>query len=238
MMATVRTVEINDIHFDRDYFINLRKSGIRIFFLLCDTEWLKKGAVDMFDREARMLLDAVPDAYIMMLICTHPTNEWIMENLDECVTYSNGARPGVHLFSESYETDLPAHYSLCSEKWREAAGKALADTWRTVMSKPYAERIIGCFLGAGGTSEWYYMLPPTRVDNKTVAGYDNGFRQYFKKYLREQYASDEELRRACTKTASPVDLRDSARFRIPLRSAIRFTLSSRIPAPTRKTAIL
>ncbi len=196
MMATIRTLEINDIHFDRDYFINLRKSGIRIFFLLCDTEWLKKGAVDLFDREARMLLDAVPDAYIMMRICTHPTNEWILENLDECVTYSNGDRPGVHLFSESYETDLPAHYSLCSAKWREAAGKALGETWRAVMSKPYADRIIGCFLGAGGTSEWYYMLPPTRDGNKTVAGYDNGFRQNFKKYLREQYASDEELQRA------------------------------------------
>ena len=196
MMATVRTVDGSELRFDRDYFVNLGKSGIRIFFLLCDTVWLKPEGVELFDREIRMLLDAIPDAYVMVRICTHPTNEWILENFDECITYSNGDRPSVHLFSESYETDLPAHYSLCSEKWREAAGRALGETWDILMAKPYADRIVGCFLGAGGTSEWYYMLPPTRDDSKTVAGYDNGFRQNFKKYLRGQYATDADLQKA------------------------------------------
>lgn len=196
MMATVRTIDKSDIHFDRDYFVQLGRAGIRIFFVICDTVWLKPDAVELFDTEARALLDAVPDAYIVPRIGMHPTNEWIAAHPEECVTYSNGDRPAVHLFSESYETDLPAHYSLCSSKWREDAGKALAETWSILMSLPYADRIIGCFLAAGGTSEWYYMLPPTRDGNRTVAGHDAAFRRNFSKYLTEQYGTDEALAKA------------------------------------------
>ena len=125
MMATIRTMRNgNEIVFDKNYFENLGKSGVKIYFLICDTLWLKPNAVELFETEARALLEAVPDAYIIPRIGMHPTIEWIKEHPDECVRYSDGTSPGVHLFSESYETDLPAHYSLASQKWREDAGRA------------------------------------------------------------------------------------------------------------------
>ena len=196
MMATVRTIQDqNEIVFDKEHFTKLGKAGIKIFFLICDTVWLKPNAVELFDKEARALLEAVPDAYIVPRIGLHPTNEWIQNNPDECIRYSDGSSPSTYLFTESYETMLPAHYSLCSQKWREDAGEALKETWNILMSLPYADRIIGCFLAAGGTSEWYYLLSTIDEDNKTVLDHSPAFRQEFSRYLTETYQTDENLQK-------------------------------------------
>lgn len=195
MMATVRTRRGLDIDFDKSYFENLGKSGIRIYFLICDTVDLYPESFELFDREARLLLDAVPDAYIIPRIGMHPTNEWIKSNPDECIRYSDGESPSVHLFTESYETDLPMHYSLASEKWREERSEALLKTLRSIKALPYSDRIIGYFLAAGGTSEWYYLLPPVDNENKRTMGYSKAFRREFSKYLREKYGTDENLRK-------------------------------------------
>ena len=110
MMATIRTMEEGKrILFDEEYFEALGKSGLRIFFLLCDTIWRKPNAIDLFKIEAESLLKAVPDAKIVIRMGLHPTNEWIEAHPEECIEYSDGARPGVHLFSESFESDLPMH---------------------------------------------------------------------------------------------------------------------------------
>lgn len=196
MMATIRTMKDGkEILFDHDYFANLGKSGVKIYFLICDTVWLKKDAVELFDIEARALLNAVPDAYIIPRIGMHPTNEWIKDNPDECIRYSDGSSPPVHLFSESYETDLPAHYSLCSSKWREDAGKALKETWDILMQLPYANRIVGCFLAAGGTSEWYYMLSTINAEKEIVLDHSPAFKREFSAYLTEKYGTDEALQK-------------------------------------------
>ena len=206
MMATIRTMEDGKrILFDEEYFAALGKSGIRIFFLICDTVWLKPTALELFDTEARALLKAVPDALIIPRMGLHPTNEWIEKHPEECLRYSDGERPGVHLFSESFETDLPMHYSLCSDKWREDAGRALAETWRLLMQLPYADRIVGCFLAAGGTSEWYYMLPVVDEKNKRVLDHSEAFRRHFSRYLKERYGSDEALQRAWKNPAATLE---------------------------------
>jgi len=194
MMATIRTIDGHELRVDREYYRQLGRSGIKIFFLICDTVWLKPDALKLFDEEARILLEEVPDAYIIPRIGLHPTNEWIEAHPEETVTYGDGSSPPVHLFSESYVTDLPAHYSLCSEAWRRDAGKALEETWTLLMGLPYADRIVGCFLAAGGTSEWYYMLPVVRGD--TTYGYSESFRKNFAWYLREKYGTEENFRRS------------------------------------------
>ena len=195
---TVRTRDNGgqDIHFDPEYFENLGRAGIRVFFLHCNTLWLQPNAIELFDREARALLSAVPDAYIMPRIGLHPPVEWIEKHPEECITYSDGARPPFHLFTESYEADLPMMYSLASSVWREEAGRALAELWRALMALPYSERIIGCFPAAGATSEWYSGLPYIDIQNKRVQGYSAAVRREFSLYLRETYGTDEALRRA------------------------------------------
>ena len=193
MMATIRTIDNDHLVLDKEYYKNLGKAGIRIFFLICDTEWLKPGAIGLFCEEAEALLSVVPDAMIVPRIGLHPTNKWIKEHPDDCIRYSDGSSPEIPLFSESYVTTLPRHYSLCSENWRRDAGKALEETWNTLMELPYADHIIGCFLAAGGTSEWYYKRDTVDWDRQIALDHSESFRKNFQKYLTARYGTDENL---------------------------------------------
>ncbi len=194
-MATIRTVKDGkEIVFDRDYFKNLGKSGIKIYFVCCNTEWLVPDALKVFCEEATKLLDAVPDAYLIPRICMHPPIKWLNEHPEECLTYSDGSKPGVHVFSESYEEDVPMHYSLVSSKWREDAASALEELWKKIMALPFADRVVGAFFGAGGTMEWYNMLPVFK--DGLALDHSDAFKREFSAYLKETYVTDERLAEA------------------------------------------
>ncbi len=214
MMATIRTISGDKLMVDEEYYKNLGASGVKIFFLICDTEWLKPHGFELFREEAEALLRVVPDAYIMLRIGMHPSPEWCEQNPDETLSYSDGLKRKMSLFTESYVADYPAMYSLASEKWRHDAGEALKATVNKVKKLPYADRIIGYFFAAGGTSEWYYMTPTeyTAKSVKTDTGgweqvsefeWDNvyadlspAFKKSFSKYLKERYKTTENMQKA------------------------------------------
>ncbi len=205
MMATIRTNAYDHMEIDRNYYRELGRAGIRIFFVICDTVWLKPNALELFCEEAEIILEEVPDAYIIPRIGLHPNNEWIKDHPDDCVRYSDGTSPEVNLFTESYVTTLPAHYSLCSESWRLDAGKALAETWEMIMALPYADRIAGCFLAAGGTSEWYYMLNTVDWDKQISLDHSPAFKKNFSRFLREKYKTDAELQKCWKNPDATID---------------------------------
>ncbi len=223
MMATIRTNNRDHMVIDEEYYRNLGKSGIKIYFLICDTEWLKPEGFNMFCEEAEKLLNAVPDAYIMVRIGMHPTPEWCEENPDETLTYSDGIKKPMHLYTESYEAEYPAMYSLCSDKWREDAGSALLSMIEKIKALPYGDRIIGYFFAAGGTSEWYYMTPSEYTSKTNVCDsggweqtgdfdYDDvyadlspAFRKSFSRYLKNVYKTNEALRKAWNDPEADID---------------------------------
>ena len=223
MMATIRTNNRDHMVIDEDYYKNLGKSGIKIYFLICDTEWLKPQGFEMFCEEAEKLLKAVPDAYIMVRIGMHPTPKWCEENPDETLTYSDGIKKPMHLYTESYEDEYPAMYSLCSEKWRYDAGEALLDMVKKIKALPYGDRVIGYFFAAGGTSEWYYMTPSEYTSKTTVcdsggweqtgdfdfddvyADLSPAFKKSFSKYLKDIYGTNEALRKAWNDETADID---------------------------------
>lgn len=215
MFATIRTNNRDHMLIDSDYYRSLGESGIKIYFLICDTDWLKPGAYDLFCEEAEVLLREVPDAYIALRIGMHPPVEWCRDNPDETLSYSDGKKKNAHLYTESYEADYPdGIYSFCSEKWREDASKALVDTLDKIKASPYADRVIGCFFAAGGTSEWYYITPTEYTSKSSYCDsggwiqtkdtdYENvyadlspAFKKEFSKYLKEKYKTDEALQKA------------------------------------------
>ncbi len=224
MMATIRTSRLTYMDIDREYYKRLGESGIKIFFLICDTEWLKPGAYDMFCQEAEILLEQVPDAYIMLRIGMHPPVQWCIDNPDHTLTYSDGAKKPAYLYTESFVADYTGGiYSFASEKWRTDAGNALKQTYETLMSSPYADRIAGFFFAAGGTSEWYYITPSEYTEKTTYS--DSGgwiqttdtdhngayadlspaFRKAFSGYLKEKYGTNEALRRAWGDEKASID---------------------------------
>lgn len=205
--VTVRTRDNGgkDIVFDSEYFKNLGKSGIKVYFFHCNTLRIQPNSIELFDREARALLEVVPDAYIMPRVGLHPTNEWVLLHPDECIKYGDGYQPPMHLFSESYEVDMPLTYSLCSQEWRVWAGEALGELWKKLMELPYADRIIGCFPAAGKTSEWMYPCLFIDEENRRTLGHSAAFKREFSEFLRITYGTEENLRRAWGKPDVKID---------------------------------
>jgi len=214
MMATVRTSVNGERILDEEYYRNLGRSGIKFFFVICDTQWAVPDGFRQFRQEAETILRAVPDAYLFLRIGMHPPVSWAEENPDETLTYSDGKKKPAALYTESLQLDYPAVYSMSSQKWREEASRHLLELYDMVMALPYGDRIVGFFFAAGGTSEWYYLTPMTYThkscyldtggfDNKTDTHFTDvygdlspAFRKEFSRYLKAKYKTEEALRKA------------------------------------------
>ena len=214
MMATVRTSSDGGRILDEEYYRNLGKSGIRLFFVICDTQWAVADGFAQFQQEAETILRAVPDAYLFLRVGLHPPSKWVEAHPEEALVYSDGLQKHASLYTESFREEYPAMYSMCSQKWREDASKALLELYDKVSALPYANRIAGWFFAAGGTSEWYYLTPleyTPKTNHLDTGGfektrdihYDNvygdlspAFRREFTRYLTAKYKTDDALRKA------------------------------------------
>lgn len=194
-----------------DYLKSLGESGIKIYFIMTNTSWLRPGktwidengveqheqsGVEKFILDAEMLLENVPDAYIIVRIGMHPPVEWMNENPDELMKFNDGTHREAILQSEVHKDVVPGMYSLHSEKWRRDGDKALNDFCDEVEKLPFADHIIGYFLAAGGTSEWYPVNPLSDWANNIYGDCSEPFRAEFEKYLRNKYKTTKELRAA------------------------------------------
>ena len=191
---TVRTHSENGLLFDKEYFRALGRAGIRIFYVTCDTDWCEEGATEKFRTECEMLLSAVPEAYIMVRIGLHPPVSFTEQYPEECFTYDDGSAPPVELANETFVRKYPHLYSEASSVWVEQAQRALSDSCDKIDAMPFADRIIGFFFAAGGTSEWYYLLD--LESNGRCGDYSASFRRAFSAYLKEKYGTDKNLRAA------------------------------------------
>lgn len=173
-----------------DHFKALGESGIRIFYLMCNNLSIDKNAIADFENEANMLISAIPDAKIMVRFCLHPSEEWCKNNPDEMMQYSDGHELPTLLTAESIRLNLTSFPSLCSKKWRKEMGECMLDTINKLKALPCWDHIIGIFLAAGGTSEWYYR--PELEDFSTGAYGDTSpsFRNEFKNYLDNKYGKN------------------------------------------------
>ena len=185
----------------RGYFRRLGEAGLKIFYVSASTRWHSPGdastgipdGVEAVLKRIRFVLDAVPDGYIMLRLNMSPPAEWINAHPEEQLTYSDGSHRPVICTTVSGKP-IDGMHSLCSEAWRAEGDKALEDFFGALGAHPEFKRVIGTFLCAGGTAEWYY---PQGLDNEdgTYGDFSEPFRREFGAYLRRKYGTVEELRR-------------------------------------------
>ena len=146
MMVTVSTLDkkTNKKILDEEYYRNLGKSGIKIFFLICDTDWIVKDAFEQFKQEAEVILRAVPDAYLFLRVGMHPPVNWCEENPDETVCYSDGKKKPVLLRTESYEALYP-QFTLLLTKVEGRCKQSPLELYDKIEALPYGDRIAGFF---------------------------------------------------------------------------------------------
>lgn len=194
-----------------EYLRSLGESGIKIFFLMTNTRWLRPGrswtdengtahrepsGVEKFIDDANMLLREVPDAYLIVRIGLHPPVEWMHEHPDELMQYNDGSHEPAVLMSEVHKDEIPGMYTLGSDAWRRDGEKALLEFCSEVDALPIADRIIGYFLAAGGTSEWYPVNSITDREKGKYADFSPAFLREYERFLRRKYGTLEKLRAA------------------------------------------
>lgn len=204
---------------DREYLRAIGDAGIEIYFLICDPEWLYKGAYEQLIADAKLLLEEVPDAKIFLRLGVHPSVQWLNEHPSEMMRYNNGGTIPIQVVTESYSNGYyPGMYALCSQAWREEATKHVLGLLRDLRETPYADHVIGVFLAGGNTSEWYPSNPLT-IYKGGYMGYGHegnapadlygdfspAFRKAFSLYLYDRYGSLEAMRKAWNDPQADID---------------------------------
>ncbi len=200
------------VRFDKpDYIRHLGEAGLRVFFLMTNTNWLRPGkdyvdengapcrepsGLEAFVKNARTLLEQVPEAYIIVRIGLHPPVGWMEENQEELITYQDGSHEPSILSSEVHRDDIPGMYSFASDKWKADAGKALQEFCDAIDGLPFADRVIGYFLAAGGTSEWYPVNAICDRGKGKYGDFSPAFRKAYSSFLQNRYQTQEKLRKA------------------------------------------
>jgi len=196
---------------DLEYYRKLGAQGIRVFGIMCNTDWLQPGGevtgadgksfmqksgYETFRESAQKVLEAVPDAYIFVRVGLHPPADWVKSHPDDILRYDNGSTMETHLMSEMHEYVIPGAYSMCSDAWRQEGTKALLDFCANIEKSEFSDRVIGMFLAAGGTSEWYYQNPLTDKSARRVGDVSLAFRAEYSRFLKEKYKTEDALKRA------------------------------------------
>lgn len=188
-----------------DYLKSLGEAGFRLFFLPAVTGWFEPGGIDRFKADAAMLLKAVPDAFIMIRLYLNPPVSWVETHREELMRYNDGSTKPAILSCGDRLYPLPGMYSLCSEAWKKDCDGALEEFFNEVDGLPFADRIVGYFLGAAGTNEWYPINPLTDYDKKLYADFSPSFRKSYTKFLERKYGTKDNLRRAWRKEDAGFD---------------------------------
>lgn len=184
---------------DLEYLKKLGESGLRIFYVDSAMRWNQPGnelesdgVTDTFRRIAQ-LKKAVPGAYVFLRLNVNPSVEWINSHPEEQLLYSDGSHQRV-ICTSAGKQPVDGMVSFASELWREEGAKAIADFLAEISQNPLFDSIVGVFLCAGGTSEWYY--PGFNLDAKGLyADFSKPFRKSYSDFLRKKYGTELELRR-------------------------------------------
>lgn len=199
-VATISSNIDGVLRLQEDYYERLGKAGIRLFFIICDTSFTRENGFDLFREEAKAILRAVPNAYIIPRVGLQPTRSWTDAHPEAMVGWSDGCSRPTTIRSESYNAEVGAAYSLHSPIWRKEAGEALLSFAEQADRETFGDRIIGYFLAAGSTSEW---LPVARLVLTGDAFYDTSenFLAVYNDYVHKKYGTsapplpDNEARR-------------------------------------------
>ena len=179
----------------------LAEAGIEVYFLWIDCGWHSKGIKSWpeVEQEAKLILEANPNAYIVLRTACHPDYAWLDENPDELEAFEDGRTDHfqnafVNYFGEDI-WEVSGHnrmVCLASRKYAEKASEHIRGLIDFVESSDFGHRVIGYFLVGGGTGEWYY---PMAFDlYKHCIGYSPAFKLAYSLFLRKKYGTEENLR--------------------------------------------
>jgi len=128
-------------------------TGIRILAIPATTDshpfgWVAPGMAAL-DRTVAGVLNAAPEAYLMLQVFLDSTEDWNEANPDQLATFDGETTAPLGMWGRSRR-----HPDLISGKWAGAARDRLRALTEHVEASPYAHRVIGYELLAGDLGAW------------------------------------------------------------------------------------
>jgi len=142
--------------------------------------------------ELSSVLDANPDAKILLRLHMNPPYWWLRDHPEECILYRTpeGDVPGIDDGESDrlIRNDMVGHMrvSLASQKWIDEAIERMELFLRALEGTPEGEALVALQVACGMNGEWHQW------------GWDvsEPAKKRFRRYLRETYETEENLRRA------------------------------------------
>ena len=179
---------------------NACEVGIRLYQvdLWFEDIWLKDRKsldMDMVRRQLRGVLDACPDAGIVVRLHVNAPMWWNRANPGECVQFANASLEkspeGLPFNHEDGDIYRSLRASLASEKWRRESGLRVVEFCKKLARTREGRAVIGIHLSCGVYGEWH---PWGFVRNEPDVS--PPMQTAFRKWLKTRYVSDPELQAA------------------------------------------
>lgn len=180
---------------NRDNIVaKMYQAGVRIFmFGLPDkTLYTNKESEWVVDIGISRLLQLAPEAHIILQTAVMQEKEWLKDNPDERVGYSNPVKPraGGRPDDDGYYGGQLAP-SFASKAYRRKVAQNFLDFMKYASAKPWGNRIIGCSIGYGPSGDG---LPFGVVNGMPDCG--KRMTESFRRYLAAKYKNDAALQKA------------------------------------------
>ncbi len=179
------------------------KADIHLHHVYLTPKWDARRNPDFtgMDAIADALLAGDPEGFFIVKIAMRDgTAAWMKEaNPDDIIVFDNG-RKGNHM-------------SLASEARKDIFGKFIKDLIGYVKKSPYADRVIGYIASEGEEGQWMHYWSGGNPHNPgTLTDYSPAMLKYFRKWLKNNYSGEAELKKAWSDPAATFD-----NARIPTR---------------------
>lgn len=183
---------------------NACDAGIRLYQvdLWFEDIWLKDRKnldIDLARRQLRGVLDACPDAGIVVRLHVNAPMWWNRANPDECVQFANDTLEkfpeGLPFNHEDGDIYRGLRASLASGKWRREAGRRVVEFCKKLARTREGRAVIGIHLSCGVYGEWH---PWGFVRNEPDVS--PPMQAAFRKWLKNRYPSGQALQTAWSDT--------------------------------------
>ncbi len=158
---------------------------------------MREESYGELDWSIAKILDAIPDAWIVIRLNIQPTREFLDSHPGSWVTGANGEQVFQERFNR-YFLDVPQQRpSWASLNWRRWCDAEIRALVAYIAAQPYAGQIIGINFSAGHTGEFDHWFGGEGWPGGNGGDWSADSLAHFRQWLRDAYGDDvQHLRQA------------------------------------------
>ncbi len=177
------------------------RAGVRLFQAEVWMEHLwpseREFSIEPARKQVRGILDAYPEAAVMLRLQVNAPAWWNEAHPEECVQWANGPLENPHgwglpaLVPIEFDLQRSPRASMASERWLDECGAKTREFCRALAATPEGNALFCIQVASGVYGEWHYY---GFIDNEPDTG--PAMTRHFREWLRAKYGTDQALQAA------------------------------------------